>query len=287
MSQVTSISEEVGATVIGLRRGARRGSGVVVAQDRVAVLRHSLAKTPVEVVFGDGHSADAEIAGTDRRRGIALLDVPTGEIPAVRWADAAPGLGDVVFAVANPGGSGLRVTEGRVSAAPLTIRSRHGRPVEGVIEHTAPLPRGAGGGPLVDAGGAVLGLNVMRSDPGFLLAWPAAVLRLAIEQLLGGREEGSHLGVALVPPRASRRMRAAVGLPEHDGLLVRYVEQGGPADAAGVRAGDLLVALGESPLTTIEDVFAAVDAAEGPLPVRLLRGAEELVLSVTPGPVRS
>src|SRR5271156_3537537 len=162
MSQVTSISKTVGASVVGLRRGARRGSGVVVAQDRVAVMRHSIVRSPVEVVFADGHSAEAEIAGVDRRSAFALLDVPTGDAPVIELADGTPQIGDVVFALGNPGASGLRVTEGRVSAGPLTVRGRHGRPVEGVIEHTAPLPRVSGGGPLVDTNGALVGVNVLR-----------------------------------------------------------------------------------------------------------------------------
>jgi serine protease Do len=283
MSQVTSIAQEVGASVIGLRRGARRGSGIVVAPDRVAVLRHSIARTPVEVVFGDGRRADGELAGVDRRSGIALLAVPTGETPAVRFADNAPQLGDVVFALGNPGGSGLRLTEGRVSAVPLTVRGRHGRSVEGVIEHTAPLPRGSGAGPLVDAGGAVLGLNVLRGDPGFLLALPSAVVRPAIERLLQGQAQTGHLGLALVPPRASRRMRAAVGLPDRDGLIVREVEAGGPADHAGVQAGDLIVGLGETDVKTIDDVFRTLDAAADDVSIRLVRGTEELELAVTLG----
>lgn len=246
----------------------------------MAVLSHSIGRTPVEVVLPDGQSADGELAGVDRRHGIALLEVPTGDAPAVRFADAAPQIGDVVFALANPGASGLRVTEGRVSTGPLTVRGRHGRPVEGVIEHTAPLPRGSGGGPLVDADGGVLGLNVLRSDPGFLLALPAGVVRASVERLLEGREESGHLGVALVPGRASRRMRAAVGLPERDGLLVRHVEDGGPADRAGVRAGDLLVGLGETELKSIRDVFAAIDAAPDSVAVRIVRGTEELELTV-------
>jgi serine protease Do len=250
-----------------------------VAQDRVVVLRHSTAG-PIEVTVAGRRTGDAELVGTDRRHGVAVVAVPTGEATAPPWAEAAPGIGDAVFALANPGATGLRATEGRVSSEPLTVRGRHGRPVEGVIEHTAPLPRGAGGGPLVDADGALLGLNVLRADPGLLLALPAAVVRPAVERILAGRQEGSHLGVALVPARASRRMRAAVGLPERDGLLVRAVEQGGPADLAGVRAGDLLIGVGETDLRGLADVFAALDAAGDSVVLRLLRGTEELEVTV-------
>jgi serine protease Do len=280
MVQVASIAESVGGSVVGLRRGARRGSGVVVAQDRVAVLLHSLGEDRVEVVFADGRSEDAELAGVNRRHGVAVLQVPTDGAPTVRWSQTQPSIGDSVFALANPGAGGLRATEGRVSAAPVSVRGRHGRSLEGMIEHTAPLPRGAGGGPLVDTAGTVLGVNALRGDPGFLLALPAAVVGGAVEGLLQGGARPRYLGVALAPAGASRRMRAAVGLPERDGLLVRRVERGGPAELAGVQVGDLLVGLGDTDVKDLADVFGAIDSAAGPLEVRILRGTESLTLTV-------
>ena len=287
MVQLASIAGSVGESVVGLRRGARRGSGVVVAQDRVAVLVHSLREDRVEVVFADSRSEDAELAGVDRRHGVALLQVPTDGAAIVRWSQAQPSIGDSVFALANPGAGGLRATEGRVSAAPVTLRGRHGRSLEGMIEHTAPLPRGAGGGPLVDTDGAVLGVNALRADPGFLLALPAAVVSGAVEGLLEGRARSRHLGVALAPAGASRRMRAAVGLPRRDGLLVRRVESGGPAELAGVQVGDLLVGLGDTEVQDLADVFDAIDSAGGPLEVRIVRGAESLALTVDVSGARS
>jgi len=159
--------------------------------------------------------------------------------------------------------------------------------VQGVIEHTAPLPRGAGGGPLVNADGEVLGLNVLRADPGFLLALPGALVQRSIERLTAGEEEPGRLGIALVPARATRRLRAAVGLPERDGLLVRYVEEGGPAERAGVCKGDLLVGVGETDIASVDDAFAALDAAGDPVALRLVRGTEELELSVALGAARA
>ncbi len=228
MSQVTTLVNQVGPGVVGVRWGRRRASGVVVAQDRVVVLRQA-RPGPVEVAVAGQSPQAGEPVGSDRRRGLAVLAAPTGDVAAAPWADAPPHIGDAVFALANPGGTGLRATEGRVSSEPLTVRGRHGGPVEGVIEHTAPLPRGANGGPLVDSAGALLGLNVLRSDPGLILALPAAVVRPVVERILGGREQDRHLGVALAPRRASRKMRAAVGLPERDGLIVRGVEQRRPS----------------------------------------------------------
>jgi S1-C subfamily serine protease len=169
----------------------------------------------------------------------------------------------------------------------MSVRGRQGRFLEGMIEHTAPLPRGAGGGPLVDTDGAVLGVNALRADPGFLLALPAAVVSAAAEGLLEGRVRPRYLGVALAPAGASRRMRAAVGLPRRDGLHVRRVESGGPAERAGVQVGDLLVGLGDADVNELADVFGAIDSAEGPLEVRIVRGTESLALTVEVSGARS
>src|SRR5262249_60960018 len=103
------------------------------------------------------------------------------------------------------------------SGAPVTLRGRHGRSLEGMIEHTAPLPRGAGGGPLVDTDGAVLGVNTLRADPGFLLALPAAAVSAAVEGLLEGRARPRYLGVARAPAGGGPRLRAARGAAPADG----------------------------------------------------------------------
>ena len=148
-----------------------------------------------------------------------------------------------MLALANPGGRGLRVTLGFVSAAGRRFRLPRGRRIEGAVEHTAPLPRGSSGGPLVDTSGGLLGINAVRLDGGLILALPASaeIKRRAVALAGGETPERRRLGVAVAPPRVARRMRRAVGLPEHDGLLVRAVESGSPADAAGVERGDLIV----------------------------------------------
>ena len=281
MLQVTTLRDELGQSVVRLARGARRGSGVVVAQDRVAVLSHSLGRDELQVGIG-GELRTATIIGADRASGISLLQLPTGEATPITWADDLPEPGAVVYALGDPG-TGLRVTEGRVSAVPLTLRGRSGRPLEG-IEHTAPMPRGSGGGPLVDATGAVVGINALRTDPGFLFALSAATVRPAVERLLAGGPEPGRLGVAIAHPRIARRLRRAVGLPERDGLLVREVEKGSAAEGAGVQVGDLIVALGGSEITSADDLFGALERAGGaPTPLRVVRGADELELTVVLG----
>jgi serine protease Do len=269
----------VADSVVSFGRGARRGCGFVIGVDRVVTLSYRLRGETVETVLRDGERREGQVVGVDREAGVAVLDVPTGAAPAVRWATELPAIGTAVFALGDPG-SGLRVTAGEVSAESLTVRSRQGRALE-LIEHTAPLPRGAGGGPLVDVDGAVVGLNALRGDVGFLLALPADAVQAAVERLVDGRQP-ARLGVALASPTASRRMRRAVGLPDHEGLLVQAVETGGAAENAGVRQGDLLVSLGGAALEKIDDLHTALDARAGEdaVELRVLRAIDEVLLAV-------
>ena len=172
------------------------------------------------------------------------MSVDTGDAPPIAWEPGeAPGLGTPVVALANPGGRGLRTTLGFVTSEGRSFRGPRGRRIAGAIEHTAPLPRGSSGGPLVDADGRLLGLNALRLEGGLILAVPAtASVKERVQRLARGEAAAApRLGVAVAPPRAARRMRRAVGLPERAGLLVRAVEDGSPAAAAGIEAGDLLV----------------------------------------------
>ncbi|MEZ0294308.1 MAG: PDZ domain-containing protein, partial [Solirubrobacteraceae bacterium] len=90
----------------------------------------------------------------------------------------------------------------------------------------------------------------------------------------GEAPQRPRLGVALAPPRAARRLRAAVGLPERDGLLVRGVEPDSPAERAGLERGDLIVAAGGKPLSGFDELFDALDGT-GPLALTVVRGTEE------------
>jgi serine protease Do len=279
MLQVTTLKDSVGAAVVRLGRGARRGSGLVVADNRVIVMSHSLASEQLELGIA-GETRKGTVERSDRTTGISLIAVPTPGITPVAWGEVTPQLGDVVFALGDPG-TGLRVTEGRVSAAPLSLRGRNGHMFDG-IEHTAPLPRGSGGGPLVNADGGVVGLNVLRIDPGFLFAIGTAAVRPAVERLLAGTPEPARLGVAIAPARVARRLRHAVGLPERDGLLVRDVESGSAAALAGAQEGDLIVGLGDAEIDSVDALFAALTAnALQPTTLKLVRGVEELELPIS------
>jgi serine protease Do len=211
----------------------------------------------------------------DRDVDLAVLGVDTGSTtPLELGADAAPGIGALVVALARPGGRALRVTHGFVSTDQREMRGPRGRRIP-AIEHTAPLPRGSSGGPLLDADGRLIGINVIRQEGGLIVAVDAVALAAEIERL--GRGEAPtrrRLGIAIAPPHVARRLRRSVGLPDATGILVRAVEDGSPADAAGLQRGDLLVELGGKPLERIDDLYAALDANVDAIELGVLRGAD-------------
>jgi serine protease Do len=212
-----------------------------------------------------------------------VIEVDTGDAPAVVWEpNGEPGIGAPVVALANPGGRGLRATLGFVSAGGRSFRGPRGRRIAGAIEHTAPLPRGSSGGPLVDAEGRLLGLNALRLDGGLILAVPAtaAVKERVLRLARGETSESPRLGVAVAPPRAARRMRRAVGLPEREGLLVRAVEDDSPAARAGLERGDLIAAAGGTDLQDVDALYEVLDAAGGTLELTVVRGTDERTVEV-------
>jgi serine protease Do len=283
-SAVSTAAETVGPAVVGLGRGWGRGSGVITAAGTVLTNAHVLRGEEVAVTFADGRTEHGRVAGADADLDLAAIAVETGDAEPVAWeperVDAVV-IGEPVFALANPGGRGLRTTFGLVSATGRSFRGPRGRRIGGSIEHTAPLPRGSSGGPLVDAEGRLLGLNSIRVDGGLILALPAdAAMRRRAEALAAGSGASRpRLGIAIAPPRAARRMRAAVGLPEREGLLVRGVEEDSPAGAAGLERGDLLVTAAGSPLTSVDELFDALETG-GTLTLGVLRGTDEREVDV-------
>jgi serine protease Do len=281
---VSDVAARVGPSVVGLGRGWGRGSGVVLAPGTVLTNAHNLRGEELSVTFADGRVATGTVAGVDPAADLAAVSVDTGDAePVEPGAPDSLGIGSPVVALANPGGRGLRATLGLVSATGRSFRGPRGRRVRGSIEHTAPLPRGSSGGPLVDPDGRLLGLNSVRMDGGLILALPAdAAFRERAAALARGRAgEPPRLGVAIAPPHVARRLRRSVGLPERDGLLVRWVEEGSPADRAGIEKGDLIVAADGAAVATADDLEPLL--AGGGLTLTVVRGTSEREVPVSIG----
>ncbi len=280
-SEIKAIADKAGPSVVGIGNRWRGGSGIVLEDGLILTNAHNLHGGEVSVTFADGREAEAEVRGVDADGDVAVLAVDTGSAPALAWTDGAAAAGDPVVALGNGGGRGARATFGFVSGVDRSFRGPRGRRVRGAIEHTAPLLPGSSGGPVVDASGALLGINTNRLGGGFYQAIAAdASLRERVTAL--GRGEAPsrrRLGVGLVPSRVARHLRRAVGLPDRDGLLVREVEEDSPAATAGIAEGDLLVAVGGTAISSADDLYDAL-AGEGPLELTLVRGAEERTVTV-------
>jgi serine protease Do len=285
---IAGAAERVGPSVVGLGRGWGHGSGVVIADGHVLTNAHNLRRDEVTVSFADGRREAATVAGVDSDNDLAVLAVDTGDVPPVSWEPRGGelGIGAPVIALANPGGRGLRATLGFVSSSGRSFRGPRGRRIRGAIEHTAPLPRGSSGGPLVDPDGNLVGVNSLRMDGGLILAVPAgATVKERVLGLSRGEAVSPHrLGVAIAPPRVARRLRSAVGLPERDGLLVRAVEKGSPGAEAGLEPGDLIVAAAGNATANVEALYTALDGvptAGGDLELTLVRGTDERTVTAT------
>lgn len=254
-----------------------------MAPDRVLTNAHNLRDRTTQVTFSDGRSVQSEVGAVDLHGDLVVLHVETADAPVVEWSERNADAGDIIFSVTRHGLS-PRIAFGMVSSVDRTFRGPGSRPITGAVEHTAPLARGASGGPLLDRDGKLVGINTHRRGGGSYLAVAAdASLKARVDRLVAGQSvEPLSLGVAVAPPHVARRLRQSVGLDERDGVLVRGVEEGGAAARAGIREGDLLVGHGDQPLPSIDSLHAVLsthDAAE-PLVFRVVRGAEELELTV-------
>jgi serine protease Do len=278
---IRSVHDSAGPSVVGIGRRVR-GSGVVIADQRVLTNAHNLRGDEVTVTFRDGRATVGTVLGADPDGDLAVIDVDTTGATPLPWADAEATIGDVVFGLASTGAGVARVTAGTVSAIEQTFRGPGGSRIGGSLEHTAPLAQGSSGGPLVDGAGRLLALNTNRIGEGFYLARPAdAAFRERVEALSRGESVSRpRLGIAVAPSAVAQRLRRSVGLSERDGLLVRGVEDGSPAARAGIREGDLLVEAGGRAVTD-SDALAVVLAEAGmPIELRIVRGDEERVVSV-------
>lgn len=282
---IRQLAAGAGTSVVGVGQRWGAGSGIVLGDGKVLTNAHNVRGDRVTVTFADGRTAEGNVAGHDTDGDLAVIGVDTGGAPILPWADDAPAeIGMPVFALANPGGRGLRVTFGFVSGIERTFRGPRGRRITGSLEHTAPLLPGSSGGPVLTAAGQLTGINTSRLGEGFYLAIPAdEALRGRAGALARGQSAHSpRLGVAIAPNYAARRLRRAVGLPDTDGLLIRDVADDSPAARAGLAQGDLITAAAGHPIRTPDDLFDALQAAPGgAIELIIIRGADERTTQVT------
>ncbi len=302
--EIAAIAERVGPAVLhvhairdGAPRGLASGSAVLVTPDGYALTNsHVVQETAaVEAELSDGRTALVDLVGEDPATDLAVLRVAPGggpgapPLPYVALGDSnALRVGDFVIAVGSPLGLARTVTAGIVSALGRTIESRiHGRPIEGVIQTDAPLNPGNSGGSLLNAAGEVVGINTAIRFPaqGLCFAVPSNTAAFVLSEVLAhGRVRRAYLGIAMEEVLLPRSVARDAGLADPKGILVRGVEAGSPADAAGLRAGDVLVELGGTPVRSAADLHRMLgrDAIGRRLDAVVLRRRAKMTFAVRP-----
>ena len=281
-ASIAGLAETAGSSVTGIGQRWGVGSGIVLGEGRVLTNAHNVRGNQVTVTFADGRTAEGTVAGHDFDGDLAVIETDTGQAAALPWSTTAPALGMPVFALANPGGRGLRVTFGTVSGIDRSFRGPRGLRITGSLEHTAPLLPGSSGGPVLDAAGQLLGINTNRLGEGFYLAIPAdEALRRRVDALARGESvRAPQLGITITPGHLARRMRRAVGLPDAEGLLIRDVAEDSPAARAGLTRGDLITAVAGQPVRSADDLAGALRVAASSIELTVIRGTEERTIQV-------
>jgi len=282
--RIPEIVEEVDPSIVavavqGGRGGDGEGSGVIWDGEGVIVTNNHVIEgaRDVEVVLASGARLDAEVEDTDPLSDLAVLRVDRTGLPAARFADGLPRVGELALAIGNPVGFEQSVTAGIVSGLHRAIPSGGQTPaLVDLIQTDAPISPGNSGGALVDANGDVIGINVAYIPPqtsgavsiGFAI--PAQTAVSVVRQLLDtGRVERAFLGIT--PIEISAAMAEQFELGVESGVGVEQVEDGSAAEKGGVRGGDVIVSLESKPLRTIEDLFSEL---------RLRRPGDEVTLTV-------
>ncbi len=295
---VVHVVDTVGPAVvnIGVGRATRRGeqngagSGVVIAPDGYILTNGHVVDgaSRLTITFTDGSTRAASVVGTDPPTDLAVIRTYDSGLAYAKLGDSTHvRVGQLVIAMGNPLGFESSVSTGVVSARGRAMRSQDGRLIENIIQHTAPLNPGNSGGPLLNSHGAVIGINtaIIAMAQGIGFAVPANTANAVLSQILQhGRVRRGYLGIGGRVRPLDRRLVRALELPAEQAVEVMKMDDGGPASRAGVFVGDILIAMNDTPVRTVDDLHRLL--TESPLgeSVRLmfLRGRELRTVEIQP-----
>ncbi len=283
---LAGVVETAGRSVV--RVEARRripSSGVLWSGDGIVVTANHTVQREENITVGlpDGSKAGATLAGRDPSTDIAVLRVSAeGGTAADRAGTENLKVGHLVLALGRPGRT-VRATLGIVSALGESWRTPEGSQIDHYLQTDAPFHPGFSGGPLVDAGGRVLGLNTAALLRGFSLTIPVATLQQVTETLLAhGRVRRGYLGIGAQPVRLTGEIERT--LSQKEGLLLMSIEPESPAERGGLYVGDILVTFAGQPVEALGDLMGMLgpERIGSSVPLRIVRGgqARELTLSV-------
>ena len=286
---VVDVVDHVGPAVVRVetpadpktQRRAGTGSGVVISPDGLVLTNSHVVQraSSVRLTLADARSVEARVLGDDPHTDLALLRVIDNlSLPAARLGDSKRlRRGQLVVAIGNPLGFESTVTAGVVSALGRSLRSSTGRLIDDVIQTDAALNPGNSGGPLVSSRGEVIGINtaVIAGAQGICFAVASNTASFVVSEIVRhGRVRRAFIGVAGQTVALPRRLALALGLAQARGVALDRIEPDAPAARAGLKDGDIVIALDGLPVTGADDL------------VRLLNGTRigiETVLTVVAG----
>jgi len=252
------VSVYTGGAEEAARARGGAGSGVVVTPDGYLLTNEHVVQRVEEarVSFVDGRTVAAVVAGRDPATDLAVLRAQAASLPYAQLASTQRlRAGQLVVAVGNPYGFESTVSAGVVSALGRSLRSRQGRLIEGIVQHTAALNPGNSGGPLVDAHGAVTGINtaIIPNAQGIGFAIPATTAQWVLTQILTqGRVRRAWLGIAARDRPLDLRLVRALELKATRAVEVLSREKDGPAADSDLHPGDLIVGVNDEPVDGID-----------------------------------
>jgi S1-C subfamily serine protease len=294
---VVSVVDTVGPSVvsIGINASSRpetraAGSGVIISSDGYVLTNSHVVHeaTALEISLTDGRRFSASLVGEDPATDLAVVRVDAPALPAARLGQSAKlRVGQLVIAIGNPFGFQSTVSAGVVSAIGRSLRSTTGRLIDNIIQTDVALNPGNSGGPLVDSRGRVVGINtaVFAMAQGISFAVPVDMAASVIPQLLArGRVVRAYLGFGGQSRLVDRRLVRALGLARERAIEIMSVEPGTPAAGAGLHTGDLVVAIDDRPVQSVDDVhrLLSADAIGHAMKITVVRDGRRLEATVVP-----
>ncbi|MGD8430635.1 MAG: trypsin-like peptidase domain-containing protein [Ectothiorhodospiraceae bacterium] len=242
-------------------RATAVGSGVAITPDGYILTNHHVVERArrLQIALNDGSTADASFVGGDSATDLAVIRCHDSLDATAQFGESNNvRAGQLVIAIGNPYGFESSISTGVVSALGRSLRSRDGRLIENVVQHTAPLNPGSSGGALLDSHSRLVGINtaIVAEAEGIGFAIPATTAQVVFSEILvHGRVRRSYLGIAGRTRPLDRRLVRHLDLPAERAVEALEVMPGSPAHRAGLHMGDIVVSLDGELVTTIDDLF--------------------------------
>ncbi|HTW87845.1 MAG TPA: trypsin-like peptidase domain-containing protein [Candidatus Binataceae bacterium] len=289
------VNLEVFAEQNGAQTPAGSGSGFIFTPDGFVLTNsHVVARaTRISVTLLDGRRTAGTVVGADPDSDLAVVRIGTPALVPARLGESSRlRVGQVAIAIGSPYGFQCTVTAGVVSALGRSLRSMSGRLIDNVIQTDAALNPGNSGGPLVDSRGAVIGVNTAVILPAQGICFAIAIdtaKYIAARLIRDGHIVRAYLGVAGMNAPLPLRMVRFYRLAKSTALMVSSIEPGSPAEKAGLQPRDMIVAYGQHPVGSVDDLHKLLseDQIGASADLTVIRGTERLTLPVTPSNSRS